>query len=54
MTEEEMILQALNERLVKTLREVDYLISYGKICEARSLIGDILGLPPIPLTKERK
>lgn len=34
---------ALKLKLTNVLIEVDYLISYGKVCEARTLIENTLG-----------
>ena len=43
MSEEDEMLIQRNEALVKALREVDYLISYGMIREARELIANTVG-----------
>lgn len=46
------MLEQRNEALVSALRETDYLISYGKVCEARELIKNTIGEPDIwPITK---
>jgi hypothetical protein len=45
MSEEDEMLEQRNEALAQALREVDYLISYGKVCEARELIKNTVGEP---------
>ena len=45
MSEEDEMLVQRNEALAKTLREVDYMISYGMVREARELIKETVGEP---------
>jgi hypothetical protein len=41
------MLEQRNEALAKCLREVDYMISYGMIREARELIKETVGEPDV-------
>jgi len=42
-SEEQLMLEQRNEALMDILRQVDYMISYGMVREARDLIHSITG-----------